>query len=90
MEGVAVYRNFLDEPTIIMYKEYSNNNIFFAIYCNKKLQYQFISTKFLTEIIPKECIHILTSLPFNRDIKIMLNIWFLLIKNRLIFLMENI
>uniref|UniRef100_A0A6C0AX03 Uncharacterized protein n=1 Tax=viral metagenome TaxID=1070528 RepID=A0A6C0AX03_9ZZZZ len=90
MEGVAVYRNFFDEPTLIMYKEYSNNNVFFAIYCNKKLQYQFISTKFLTEIIPKECIHILTSLPFNRDINIMLNIWFLLIKNRLIFLMENI
>ena len=90
MEGVAVYRNSFNQPILIMYKEYSNSNVFFAIYCNKKLQYQFISTKCLTKIIPKECIHILTTLPFNPDMNIMLNIWFLLIKNRLIFLMENI
>ena len=86
MEGVAVYRNYLDQTTLIMYKEYSNNNVFFAIYCNKKLEYQFISTKCLTEIMPKECKHILTSLPFNRNIYIMLDIWFKLIKNRLIYL----
>lgn len=86
MEGVAVYRNYLNEPILIMYKEYSNNNVFFATFCNKKLQYQFITTKCLTEIMPKECNHILTSLPFNRNINIMLDVWFIIIKNRLIYL----
>lgn len=84
MEGVAVYRNYLDEPTLIMYKEYSNNNVFFATYCNKKLLYKFISSKQLTEIMPKECIHILTYLPFNRNINVTLNIWRQLIKKTLI------
>lgn len=84
MEGVAVYRNYLDEPTLIMYKEYSNNNVFFAIYCNKKLLYKFISSKELTEIMPKECIHILTYLPFNRNINITLDIWRQIIKKTLI------
>ena len=86
MEGVAVYTNYLNEPTLIMYKEYSNNNVFFATFYNKKLQYQFITTKCLTEIIPKECNHILTSLPFNRNIDVMLDLWFIIIKNRLIYL----
>ena len=36
MEGVAVYRNYLDKPTLIMYKEYTKNNVFFAIFYNKK------------------------------------------------------
>ena len=86
MEGVAVYLNYIDEPTLIMYKEYSNNNVFFATFCNKKLQYQFITTKCLTEIMPKECIHIITKLPFNRNINIMLDMWKILIKNSLIYL----
>ena len=86
MEGVAIYRNYLNEPTLIMYKEYSNNNVFFATFCNKKLKYQFITTKCLTEIMPKECNHILISLLFNRNINVMLDVWFIIIKNRLIYL----
>ena len=66
-----------------MYKEYAKNNIIFAIFCNKKLYYQFTSTKVLTEIIPRDCIHILTNLPFNRNIDIMLNMWRILIQEKL-------
>ena len=83
MEGVAVYRNYLDKPTLIMYKEYTKNNVFFAIFYNKKLRYQYISTKQLTEIIPRECNHILTSLPYNSNINTMLEIWRILIRNKL-------
>ena len=86
MQGAAIYRNDNNEPTILMYKEYFTNLVFFVMFCNKKLSYQFITTKQLTEIIPRDCIHILTALPFNKNINITLKLWNLLIKNRL----ENI
>jgi len=50
-----------------MYKEYINNNnkVLLLIYSNCKLYYQFITSKLLTNIIPKDCIRILTSLPID-------------------------
>lgn len=65
MEGACVYMNDNNNPCLIMYKEYINNKVLFVLYSNYKLYYQFISSKLLTNIMPKECVHILTSLPFD-------------------------
>ena len=65
MEGACVYINENNNPSLIMYKEYINNKVLFVLYSNCKLYYQFITSKLLTNIIPKYCVHILTSLPFD-------------------------
>ena len=83
MQGAAIYRNDYEEPTILMYKEYYNNLVFILMYVDKKLSYQFITTKLLTEIMPRDCIHVLTELPFISNINTTISIWRLLIKNKL-------
>ena len=89
MEGVAIYINKNNFSTIIAYKEYSKNCIFFATFFNKKLYYQFITYRQLSEIIPKNCIHIMNFLPFNRDIYIMLDLWKIQIKSKLNILLNQ-
>tara|TARA_B100001093_G_scaffold520417_1_gene615636 strand:+ start:5221 stop:5484 length:264 start_codon:yes stop_codon:yes gene_type:complete len=83
MQGAAIYRNDYEQPTILMYKEYYNNLVFILMYVDKKLSYQFITTKLLTEIMPRDCIHVLTELPFSNNINTTISIWRLLIKNKL-------
>jgi hypothetical protein len=83
MEGACIYINSLNESTLLIYKEYSNNKVFLLYYVNYKLYYSFITTKMLTNIIPVDCIHILTKLPFYQNLEKTIEIWRLLVLNEL-------
>ena len=83
MEGACIYINSLNESTLFIYKEYSNNKIFLLYYSNYKLYYSFITSKMLTNSIPFNCIHILTKLPFYNNPEKTIEIWRLLVLNKL-------
>ncbi len=75
MEGACIYINSYNNSCLLMYKEFIKNTIFFILYTNNSLFYQYTSSKYFTNIIPKNCIHILTKLPyyhysFNKTISI--------------------
>ena len=76
MEGACVYINNLNQSTLIMYKEFENNKVFYLSYCNNNLNFTYITTKELTNILPKDCIHILTRLYIDcYSLENTLNIW---------------
>ena len=83
MEGAAVYYNEKNEATLLIYKEYYKNNVFIVYYSNKKLFKAYIDCRDLTNIIPKDCIHILTKLPFSKDEEITIVMWKNLVKQKL-------
>lgn len=76
MEGACIYINSFHDPVLIMYKEYISSQIFLLLYTNYQLYYSFTNSKNLTNIIPIDCIHILTKLPFDySSIKNTIDIW---------------
>lgn len=76
MEGACVYINNFNIPTLIMYKEYSNNKVLYVTYNKFTFDFFYISTKQLTNIIPKDSLHILTCLPIdNNSLQNTLNMW---------------
>jgi len=76
MEGACVYINNSNIPLLIIYKEFENNKVLYLTYSKFKLNYYFITTKQLTNIIPIDCIHILTYLPIdNNSLEKTINIW---------------
>ncbi len=81
MEGACVYINKSNETVLVMYKEikelkeFINNVIFIVRYSKRSLNYGYINDKNLTSILPINCIHILTYLPYLDDTYEMLNIW---------------
>lgn len=89
MEGACVYINKYDKPVLVMYKEIRelkeiNNNVIFIVrYSEKTLDYGYINDKNLTVVLPTNCIHILTCLPYLDDIYETLNIWKILAVCRL-------
>lgn len=84
MEGACIYINSLNESTLLIYKEYSNNEVFLVYYVNYNLYYSFITSKMLTNIIPSDCIHILTSLPFYyNNLEKTIEIWRILVLHKL-------
>lgn len=59
-----------------MYKEYSNNKVLYVTYNKFTFDFFYISTKQLTNIIPKDSLHILTCLPIdNNSLQNTLNMW---------------
>ena len=87
MEGVCIYRNFNNNVELLAYKEWEPSIIFYVIYINNCLTAAFINSKNFTNFIPKNCIHILTKLPINKNsINTTLNIWKSLIKTQLLII----
>lgn len=85
MEGACVFiRNNLS--ILLMYKEI-NNKIFLAEYSNYILIYGFMECKNFTKYIPKDCIHILSKLPIDKDsLHNTLEIWKSMTKTKLLIL----
>ena len=84
MEGACIYINNLNQSILLIYKEYSNNEVFLLYYVNYNIYYSFINTKMLTNIIPIDCIHILTRLPFYyNNLEKTIEIWRILALNKL-------
>lgn len=76
MEGSCVYINNFNIPTLIMYKEYIKNKVLYVTYNKFTFEFFYISTKHLTNIIPKDSIHILTCLPIdNNSLQNTFNMW---------------
>ena len=95
MEGACVYINNDNKSVLVMYKEIKkrkeicNNIILLARYSEQILEYGYINDKYFTKIIPIDCIHILTSLPYYDDINKTLDIWKKIVLNRLNYLNTN-
>ena len=82
MEGACVYINNFNQSTLIMYNEFENNKVFYLSYCNNSLNFTYITTTELTNILPKDCIHILTKLPiYCNSLKDTLDLWKTLASN---------
>ncbi len=76
MEGACVYNNYNNQVILFMYKEYNKNKIFLLVYKNYKLYYQYTTNKILTNILPRDAVHILTNLPFYiNNLSYTINIW---------------
>ena len=76
MEGACVYNNYNNQVILFMYKEYNKNKIFLLVYNNYKLYYVYTTNKILTNILPRDVIHILTKLPFYiKNFDYTINIW---------------
>lgn len=83
MEGAVVYRDVDNQPILVLYKEYTAEKVLYLLYKNKKLYKTYISLRKLTTLLPVNSIHILTKLPFSRDMNTMLNMWKNLVKVKL-------
>ena len=82
MEGAAVYINSLNKSTLIMYKEFYNK-ILIIVYTENQLYKSIINNRDFTHIIPKDCVHILTKLPYDNDLYSLLRKWKIVVKRKL-------
>tara|TARA_Y100000389_G_scaffold176295_1_gene187705 strand:- start:1217 stop:1516 length:300 start_codon:yes stop_codon:yes gene_type:complete len=86
MEGACVYL-VNNKPKISIYKEIESNKILHVEYYNKVMNFCFITCKQLTNILPKDCIHIMTKLPYySVSLNKTLSKWRNLTLNKLILL----
>ena len=84
MEGACVYKNYNNQVILFIYKEYIKNKIFLLVYNNYKLYYVYTTSKDLTNILPRDSIHILTKIPFyNNNLHYTINIWRILLLDAL-------
>tara|TARA_B100001173_G_scaffold309497_1_gene321990 strand:+ start:918 stop:1289 length:372 start_codon:yes stop_codon:yes gene_type:complete len=83
MEGACVYNDSCYNPVLVMYKEFEKNKVLYFIFTSQNSYHQIIQTKVLTQILPKNCIHILSKLPYFDDLIITLNTWVSIAKGRL-------
>jgi len=86
MEGACVYRNSYNNPTLIIYKEYSKDRVFLVVYYNNNLYKMVINCKTLTYILPRTCEHILIKLPIKENIDDTIKEWKRLVREKLIIL----
>ena len=86
MEGVCIYINSKSIPTILMYKELDYGLVFVIFYNKNNIYGTHITCKTLTDIFPRDHIHILYKLPYNHNYEIMATSWRNLVKERLLFL----
>ena len=82
MEGVCIF--YYKGPVLIMYKEIEKNKVLLVIYYNRSLKYTYITNRQLTNLIPRESVHILTKLPYYNNLDLTLRFWKILIYNKLI------
>lgn len=83
MEGVCIYLEN-NIPIISMYKSIYCNKVLHVIYHDKKLNYCIITTKELTNILPRNAIHILTKLPYCKTLNDTLSSWRIIVLNKLL------
>lgn len=83
MEGVCICNTFENMAKIIAYKEIKNNMVRVCLYKNGKLYANDINLRYITEIIPKDSIHIMTNLPEYNSISDSIKYWPLLIEEKL-------
>lgn len=81
MEGACVFVRIT--PFLIMYKEIEKNRVLFVIYNNNILKYNYITSKQLTNLIPRDAVHILTKLPYYNELHLTLRFWKIMAYNKL-------
>ena len=81
MEGACVFVRMT--PFLIMYKEIEKNRVLFVIYNNNILKYNYITSKQLTNLIPRDAVHILTKLPYYNELHLTLRFWKIMAYNKL-------
>ena len=80
MEGACVFVR--TTPFLIMYKEIEKNRVLFVIYNNNMLKYNYITTKQLTNLLPRDAVHILTKLPYYNELHLTLRFWKIMAYNK--------
>lgn len=79
MQGACIFR--YDNPVLIMYKEIEKNKVLFLVYTNYEAKYNYITSKELTNLIPLDAHHILTTLPYYQELHLTLRFWKILAFN---------
>tara|TARA_B110000858_G_C17773107_1_gene460739 strand:+ start:272 stop:562 length:291 start_codon:yes stop_codon:yes gene_type:complete len=77
LQGVCICKDDNDKIILLMYKELYNSpgQILLLIYYENYLFKMYITTRKITEIIPREAVHILYNLPYDVDENIMIEKW---------------
>ena len=86
MEGCCVYIDENNLSTLLMYKEINKEVIFFVKYNFLEFHIDYINIFDFQKKIPKNCIFILSYLPYTYDLDITLKLWKNIAFNRLNFL----
>ena len=76
MEGGCVYIDVNNLSTLLMYKEINKEVIFFVKYNFLEFHIDYINIFDFEKIFPKNCIFILSYLPYTYDLDITLKVWF--------------
>lgn len=84
MQGAFVFNQEYDN-FLVMYKEISNDVIFYLIYGNKYLKYNYITIFDFYYLFGNvyNYLHIINYLPFHYNINITMNLWKSIAFNRL-------
>ena len=88
MEGACIFMR--ESPFLVMYKEITKNRVLFVIYNNCQLKYNYITSKELTKLLPKDAVHILTKLPYYYELHLTLRFWKIMVLNKLKHYKRNV
>lgn len=86
MEGACVYIDTDNFSTLLMYKEIKPRIVLYLKYNFLEFKVKYISIFDFFYLIPKNNIHILSSLPYISDIKLTIDVWRNMALNKLNFL----
>jgi hypothetical protein len=77
LQGVCICKDDNDKIILLIYKELYNSPgwILLLIYYESYLFKMYITTRKITEIIPREAVHILYNLPYDVDENKMIEKW---------------
>jgi len=86
MEGACVFIDTDNFCTLLMYKEIKPRIVLYVKYNFLEFKVKYISIFEFFYLIPKNNIHILSSLPYISDIKLTIDVWRNMALNKLNFL----
>ena len=86
MEGVCVYIDHDNFSTLLMYKEIKPTLILYVKYNFIEFKVRYINIFDFFYLIPENNIHILSSLPYIKDIQLTIDVWRNMALNKLNFL----
>jgi hypothetical protein len=86
MEGVCVYIDHDNFSTLLMYKEIKPTLILYIKYNFIEFKVRYINIFDFFYLIPENNIHILSSLPYIKDIQLTIDVWRNMALNKLNFL----
>ena len=75
MEGACVFIDENNFSTLLMYKEIKNCKIFFVKYNFIEFKIDYLDMFDFCLLLPCDCIHILSKLPYLDNIELTIDVW---------------